>query len=182
MPWRLASCTTDCSLMADYDPNSDMLSTSQGEYELDKVWEDLRFVALKKGLTIHHKGWALEEMQGPGQVGPDPMRFDGQAYTPDRKTEAEQLLLHEQKRGNQGGTDLFYLAPIEDVDVPSDSGGETLEELTTEDGISNRQEALEALSAAGVDLSAEDVPTPTSAKADIIDFAHNQGYRLPNYE
>ena len=168
--------------MADYDPDSDTLSTSQGEYDLEKVWEDLRFVALKKGLTVHHKGWALEEMQGPGQVQPDPMRFDGQAYTPDRKTEAEELLLHEQKRGNPGGTDLFYLAPIEDVDVSSNSETETLEELTTEEGISNRQQALETLASAGVDLSTDDAPTPNSAKADIVGFAHEEGYRFPNYE
>jgi hypothetical protein len=168
--------------MADYDPDSDTLSTSQGEYELEKVWEDLRFVALTKGLTIQHKGWALEEMQGPGQVAPDPMRFDGQAYTPATKTEAKELLLHEQKRGNTGGTNLFYLAPIEDVDVSEDDEDEELERITTEEGISNRQEALEALSAAGVDLSAEDAPTPNSAKADIIDFAREEGYLFPNYE
>ena len=110
--------------MADYDPDSDTLSTSQGEYELEKVWEDLRFVALTKGLTIQHKGWALEEMEGPGQVAPDPMRFDGQAYTPATKTEAKELLLHEQKRGHTGGTNLFYLAPIEDVDVAGEEGNE----------------------------------------------------------
>jgi hypothetical protein len=173
--------------MADYDPDSDTLSTSQGEYELEKVWEDLRFVALTKGLTIQHKGWALEEMEGPGQVAPDPMRFDGQAYTPATKTEAKELLLHEQKRGNTGGTNLFYLAPIEDVDVAGEEGNEPtgsgeLEALTTEDRISNRQEALEALSAAGVDVSTEGAPTPSSPKADVLAFAHDKGYRFPNYE
>jgi len=75
-----------------------------------------------------------------------------------------------------------------DQDQESDSDQETgttsLEPLSApgDEEITTKQGAVEALSAAGVDLSAEEAPSPHDTKDDIIAYAHEQGYRFPNYE
>jgi hypothetical protein len=59
-----------------------------------------------------------------------------------------------------------------------------LDPLTAEgDGtISRKQDAVEALVAAGVDFSAGDAPSPSDTKSTIVDYAHEEGYYFPNYE
>lgn len=71
--------------------------------------EDLVFVSLVgPGLVVGHKGWAIEELQGPGQVPPDPMEFgEDESYTPRNAVEAKELLYDAHRQGNRGAEDWF---------------------------------------------------------------------------
>jgi hypothetical protein len=73
--------------------------------------EDLVFVSLVgPGLVVGHKGWAIEELQGPGQVPPDPMEFgEDESYTPRNAVEAKELLHDAHRQGNRGAEDWFAL-------------------------------------------------------------------------
>jgi len=72
----------------------------------------------------------------------------------------------------------------------ADSSGEGADDpstdltpLTAPEGekITTKQDALEALAAEGVPFG-DDAPRPHDAKDEIIAFAHQNGYRFPNYE
>jgi len=147
---------------------------------------DISFVSLTgKGLVIQHQGWAEEELQGPGEVPPDPMDFgDTESYDPNNVVEAKELLGHPHRSGNVGAGDWFALYKEEDGDVVEEDTTQTgspgeLTEIDDED-VSTKQEALEALAEADIDLSGGDV-TPTSTKQEILDFAEEQGFVFPTY-
>jgi len=189
--------------------------------------DELIFVSLVgSGLVVQHQGWAEEELQGPGQVPPDPMDFgDEEAYEPQGEVEAKELLNHPHRQGNRGAENWFALydadeaedvEPTEDVvdqipegyakvdgelvpveDLVGDEqtngtaeegvagpGGPDLDPLTAPEGeaITTKQEAYEALAAAGVDLSADGAPNMSDSKTAILEYAHDQGFYFPNYE
>lgn len=181
--------------------------------------EDLVFVSLVgPGLVVGHKGWAIEELQGPGQVPPDPMEFgEDESYTPRNAVEAKELLYDAHRQGNRGAEDWFALydgeeasaEPTQDAaseipngyakidgelvpveDLIGGSNGETdretadLDPLTApgEETITTKQGAYEALAAAGLDLAADEAPNVSDSKDAIVEYAHEQGYRFPNYE
>jgi hypothetical protein len=68
--------------------------------------------------------------------------------------------------------------------APTGRPRSALTPLTAPEGetITTKQGAIEALAAEGVDFSADGAPTPSSKKEAIVTFAHEAGYRFPNYE